>query len=62
MEVWQSVLLALGGNAALVAVLGWLAKSFAERMLEKDFERFKSLMAQESQVAIERLKHDLGIF
>ena len=61
MDPWQSVLLALGGNAALLAVLGWLAKSLIEKFLTKDIERFKATLASESQIAAERLKHELQL-
>ena len=41
MEIWQTVLIAIGGNAVLLSVLGWLAKSFVGHQLTKDFEGFK---------------------
>lgn len=61
MEIWQTILLALGGNAALIAVLGWLAKSLVERHLAKDTEKFKSQLAAETNSTIERLKHELQL-
>ncbi|MBJ9677912.1 hypothetical protein [Burkholderia gladioli] len=61
MNFWQTALLAVGGNAALLAVLGWLAKSLLEKLLTKDVERFKASLASEAQSAIERLKHDLQL-
>lgn len=42
MEAWQTILLAFGGNAVLLAILGWLAKSFVEGRLAKEVERFRS--------------------
>lgn len=59
MTIWQTVLLAIGGNAALLAVLGWLAKSLVEKLLAKDLERHKANLSAETQAAMERLKHDL---
>jgi hypothetical protein len=61
MDIWQTILLALGGNAVMLAVLGWLAKSLVEKLLTKDIERFKASLASETQTAVERLKHDLQI-
>ncbi|WP_031358492.1 hypothetical protein [Caballeronia sordidicola] len=61
MSVWQTILLAVGGNAALLAVLGWLAKSLVEKLLAKDLERFKASLSSETQSAMERLKHELQL-
>ncbi|WP_127840967.1 hypothetical protein QZL74_36910 (plasmid) [Burkholderia gladioli pv. alliicola] len=61
MNFWQTALFAVGGNAALLAVLGWLAKSLLEKLLTKDVERFKASLASEAQSATERLKHDLQL-
>ena len=61
MEPWSTVLLAFSGNAALLGVLGWLARSFGSQLLAKDIERFKAELAAASASATERLKHDLQI-
>jgi hypothetical protein len=61
MTAWQYILLALGGNAALLLVLGWLARSLGSQLLAKDIERFKAELSAASTVATERLKHDLQI-
>ena len=61
METWQQVLMAVGGNAALLAVLGWLGKSFLSQLLAKDLDKFKSQLQMESASAAERLKHDLQL-
>jgi hypothetical protein len=42
MSPWESVLLALGGNATLLAVLGFLAKSFLEKMIIRDTKVFEA--------------------
>ncbi len=41
MDAWQSLLLVLGGNAALLLVLRWLARSLGSQLLAKDLEQFK---------------------
>ena len=59
MEVWQTIILALGGNAALLAVLGWLSKSLVSQLLAKDIEGFKVALQSESEAATQKLRHDL---
>lgn len=61
MDPWQSILLAFGGNAALLLVLGWLARSFGSQLLAKDLEKFKAELAANSSAASDRLKHDLHL-
>lgn len=61
MDPWQTILLALGGNAALLAVLGWLAKSFVTQLLAKDIAQFKATLGATSAATTERLKHDLQL-
>ena len=59
MEVWQSILLAIGGNTALLVVLAWLARSFVQNSLDRDLERHKSALLLEAQSVSERLRHEL---
>ncbi len=59
MSPWQTLLLAFGGNAALLLVLAWLARSFGSQLLAKDLEKFKATLASASIEASERLKHEL---
>lgn len=59
MEAWQTILLALGGNTILLAVLGWLAKSFVSQLLTKDVEAFKSTLKAEAEAASQKLRHEL---
>lgn len=59
MEAWQTIILALGGNVALLAVLGWLSKSFVSQLLAKDIEGFKQSLRSESDAALKQLSHDL---
>ena len=51
MTPWQSILLALGGNAALLLVLGFLARSLGSQLLAKDLEKFKAQLASASSEA-----------
>jgi hypothetical protein len=59
MEIWQTILLALGGNAVLLAVLGWLSKSFVSQLLAKDIEAFKYNLKSESEAELQKLKYDI---
>lgn len=59
MDAWQSILLAVGGNAALLLALAWLARSFGSQLLAKDLEKFKVSLSAASSEASERLKHEL---
>lgn len=61
MDTWQTILLAFGGNAALLAVLGWLAKSFVEHQLKKDASSFQSGLEAKSKEAITRLENELQL-
>lgn len=61
MNTFQTVLLAFGGNAILLAVLGWLAKSLVEKFIARDVERFKNTLMIETSSAVETLKHQLQI-
>ena len=42
MKIWQTLLLAFGGNAVLLAILGWLAKSFVSGLIAKDLKGFEN--------------------
>lgn len=61
MNSWQSILLAFGGNATLLVVLAWLARSFGSQFLAKDLEKFKVCLVSASSEASERLRHELQI-
>lgn len=61
MTTVEFVLLALGGNALLIAVLGYLAKALMSQFLTKDVERFKTSLSQASTTAAEELKHRLSL-
>lgn len=61
METWQTILLAFGGNAALLAVLGILGKSFLDKLIVRDTKQFEIDIQAKSDVAIERLKGELQL-
>jgi hypothetical protein len=61
METWQTVLLALGGNAAFLAVLGFLGKSLLEKLIARDTKRFETDLKAKSDAAIEHLKSELQL-
>ncbi|MEZ7910448.1 MAG: hypothetical protein QMB55_01335 [Propionivibrio sp.] len=61
MNAWETILLAIGGNAALLALLGWLARSLLGQLVAKDLERFKSELASASSTAADQLRHQLQL-
>ena len=56
-----ALLLAFGGNAVLLAVLGYLARSLLSQMLAKDLKQFEARLSQASASAAEELKHRLSL-
>lgn len=60
MEEWQTILLAFGGNAALLAVLGFIGKSLLEKLIARDTAVFENELNAKSEVAIEKLRHELA--
>ena len=61
MEIWQTILIALGGHAVMWPVLAYPAKLFIEHKLSRDVSRFQSELKATSDAAIERLKSDLQL-
>lgn len=61
METWQTILLAFGGNAALLAVLGVIGKSFLDKLIVRDTKQFESDLQAKSDAAIEHLKNELQL-
>jgi len=57
----ETVLITVGGNALLLAVLGYLAKSLLSQLLAKDLKHFETRLTQASAVAAEELKHRLSL-
>ncbi len=60
MDVWQTILLAVGGNAALLAVLGLLGKSLLEKVIARDTKLFESQLKAKTDAEIERLKNEMN--
>ena len=61
METWQTILLAFGGNAALLAILGVIGKSLLEKLIVRDTKQFESELKAKSDAAIEHLKNELQL-
>ena len=61
MEAWQTILLAFGGNVALLVVLGLLGKSLLDKLIVRDTKAFESDLKAKSDSAIERLKNELQL-
>lgn len=61
MEAWQTILLAIGGNAALLAVLGMLAKSLLDKVIARDTKVFELDLKAKSDAAIEHLRNELQL-
>ncbi|SRR6266581_4676937 len=61
METWQTILLAIGGNAALLAVLGLLGKSLLDKLIARDTKAFELDLKAKSDAAIEHLRSDLQL-
>lgn len=59
METWESVLLALTGNAVVLAVLGYLAKSVLEKFMLRETKQFETDLKAKADATIEKLKNDL---
>ncbi len=61
METWQTILLAFGGNAALLAVLGVIGKSLLDKLIMRDTKQFEADLKEKSDAAIEHLKNELQL-
>jgi hypothetical protein len=61
MELWQTILLAFGGNAALLAVLGLVGKSLLDKLIVRDTKQFESDLKAKSDSTIEHLKSELQL-
>jgi hypothetical protein len=48
MEAWQAILIAFGGNAGLLAVLGLLGKSFLDKLIVRDTKEFETDLKSKS--------------
>jgi hypothetical protein len=56
---WQEFLQTLGGQAVLLAAVGYLIKTLVSSRLEKDAEAFKADLKRNADIEIERLKNAL---
>ena len=61
MEAWQVIVAAVLGNAAVLAVLGFLAKALLGQLLQRDILSFQFELKAKADSAIEQLKSDLQI-
>lgn len=61
METWQTILIAFGGNAALLAVLGVIGKSLLDKLIVRDTKQFETDLKAKSDAAIEHLKNELQL-
>ena len=53
---WQSVITSLGGNAVLLAAIGWLIKALISNRFVRDAERFKIELKLRADTEIERVR------
>lgn len=56
MELFKELAIAIGGNAALVAILAFLGKALFEKLLAKDAKLFEMSLAAKTAIANEELK------
>ena len=61
MEIWQSLLVAVGGNAALLLVLGFLGRSLMSSVLTRDIEQFQASLQGILTRDIEQFKATLQV-
>lgn len=61
MEPWQSVLLAIGGNAAVLLVLAFLGRTLLEKLIARDSARFELELKAKADEAIEKLRNELQL-
>jgi hypothetical protein len=56
---WKEILIALGGNASLLIVLGFLARSLIQNWLAKDIKKFEADLRGTADAELERLRYEL---
>jgi hypothetical protein len=59
MSAWQEILIAFGGNATLLIVLGFLARSLLQTWLTKDIKKFETDLKSTADYELERLRQEL---
>jgi len=57
----QDIVIALGGQAAFLGAVAWLAKSLVSQRLAREAEEFKIKLKADADIEIERLKSSLQI-
>lgn len=61
MNAWETILIAFGGNAILLTVLGFLGKSLLEKIIIRDTKRFESELKAQADATVERLRNELQL-
>lgn len=61
MDAWKYVAAAIIGNTAALAVLGLLAKSLLEKLIQRDSKRFEIELKAKADETIEQFKNNLQI-
>jgi hypothetical protein len=59
MSAFDEILIAFGGNATLLIVLGFLARSLMNNWLAKDIKKFETDLQNTATSQLERLRYDL---
>jgi hypothetical protein len=59
MSTFEEILIAFGGNATLLIVLGFLARSLMRTWLTKDIKKFEADLKSKADSELERLRQDL---
>ena len=59
MSAWETVFLAFGSSATMLAILGVLGKSLLDKLITRDMKRFEIELKSKSDSAVERLKFQL---
>jgi deoxyribodipyrimidine photolyase len=58
MTPFEIIFASIGGTAALVAILGFLAKSLVTNLLNKDIEKYKVTLVAEKDAKLTELRHE----
>eukprot|EP01034_Spumella_vulgaris_P002057 gene2057-2677_t len=61
MNIWQTIVTAVLGNAIVLAVLGWLGNSLLQKLMQRDTHQFEVELKAKADSAIEQLKSDLQL-
>jgi hypothetical protein len=59
MEIWQTIVLAIGGNSALLAVLAYIVSRFVEKHFQREIIKFQSELKLSTDSEIEKFKSEL---